>query len=310
MTPFHGSIWSRARTANNYYIYKGSYPEERNQIYQLQCQARLVPARQIKTNTMNMKTYILLLVSALAMLAASCNQGKNRDNQVSSEAVEPELPAMNALTAEEESDGWILLFDGKTTAGWKNFNQDTISGWMVEDGCLVGLGLGGDIGGDIVSVGEYANFILKWDWKLGNHGNSGVMYHVLEGETYGAPYATGPEYQLIEDDDFREKGEPYPLEEWQKTAADYAMYPASDEKQVNVRDWNSSKIVFTEEKAEYWINGKMVVEFVPWSDDWNERRNSGKWDAYPDYGLARTGKICLQDHGSKVWFRNIKIKEL
>lgn len=125
------------------------------------------------------------------------------------------------------------------------------------------------------------------------------------------PYETGPEYQIIEDGDFRdENGEPYPLEKWQETAADYAMYVASDRKQINTRGWNSSKILFTEEKAEYWLNGQKVVEFVPWSDDWNERRNSGKWENYPDYGMARKGKICLQDHGSKIWFRNIKIKEL
>ena len=84
---------------------------------------------------------------------------------------------------------------------------------------------GGDIGGDIVSEKEYDNFILKWDWKLGPHGNSGVMYHVIEDEKYAAAYETGPEYQLIEDGDFRdEDGNPYPLEEWQTTAADYAMY--------------------------------------------------------------------------------------
>ena len=181
----------------------------------------------------------------------------------------------------------------------------------MEDGCLVGQGLGGDIGGDIVSVKEYDNFHLKWEWKLGDHGNSGVMYHVVEDAKYNAAYETGPEYQMIEDDDFRdEDGDPYPLEDWQKTAADYAMYLPNDQKQVNLRDWNSSEILFTPEKAEYWLNGKKVVEFVPWSDDWNKRRNSGKWDAYPDYGLAKTGKLCLQDHGSKVWFRNIKIKEL
>ena len=137
------------------------------------------------------------------------------------------------------------------------------------------------------------------------------MYHVVEDAKYHAAYETGPEYQLIEDDDFRdENGNPYPLEEWQKTGADYAMYLADSTKQVNLRDWNSSEIIFTPEKAEYWLNGKKVVEFVPWSEDWYERRDSGKWDDYPDYGLAKKGKICLQDHGSKVWFRNIKIKEL
>ncbi len=242
-----------------------------------------------------MRTFKLLCMTLAVMSFTACNQ-----------ADKP-----NKLSRAEKKDGWTLLFDGKTTEGWHNWNEDTITGWIVEDGCLVGLGLGGDIGGDIISEDEYENFHLKWDWKLGAHGNSGVMYHVVEAPKYHAAYETGPEYQLIEDDDFRdENGDPYPLEEWQKTAADYAMYLPNDQKQVNVRDWNSSEIVFTPEKAEYWLNGVKVLEFVPWSEDWTARRNSGKWDQYPDYGLARTGKLCLQDHGSKIWFRNIKIKEL
>ncbi len=254
-----------------------------------------------------MKTINLFITILMVALICSCSQ---THKPKTTETKTPEEPVMNALTSEEKNDGWVLLFDGKSTDGWENFNEDHISGWEVEEGCIVGLGLGGDIGGDIVSVEEYDNFILKWEWKLGPNGNSGVMYHVVEDEKYNAPYETGPEYQLIEDDDFRDHGEPYPLEDWQKTAADYAMYVPNDQKKVNLREWNSSKILFTPDKAEYWLNGKKVLEFVPWSEDWNERRNSGKWDAFPDYGFAKTGKICLQDHGSKIWFRNIKIKEL
>ncbi|MEN8156972.1 MAG: DUF1080 domain-containing protein [Bacteroidota bacterium] len=259
-----------------------------------------------------MKTIKLFVTMLLGTLLMACNpaEKKQAGNSGGEAAVTTEDLAMNTLTLQEKSEGWDLLFDGETTTGWKNYNGDTVTGWIIDEGCLVGLGLGGDIGGDIVTVKEYENFILKWEWKLGAHGNSGVIYHVVEDAKYTAPYETGPEYQLIEDDDFRDHGEPYPLEEWQKTAADYAMYLPNDQKQVNVREWNSSKIVFTPEKVEYWLNGKKVLEFVPWSDDWNERRNSGKWDAYPDYGLTKTGKLCLQDHGSKVWFRNIKIKEL
>jgi hypothetical protein len=239
-----------------------------------------------------MRTITLFAVALSLVLVTSCNTN-------------------NKLTSTEKKDGYVLLFDGKTTDGWHNWNEDHISGWIVEDGCLIGQGLGGDIGGDIVSDGEYENFHLKWEWKLGPHGNSGVMYHVVEDPKYHAAYETGPEYQIIEDDDFwDENGQHVDIEEWQKTAADYAMYLPNDQKQVNVRDWNSSEIIFTPEKAEYWLNGKKVVEFVPWSEDWYERRNSGKWDDYPDYGLAEKGKICLQDHGSQVRFRNIKIREL
>jgi len=253
-----------------------------------------------------MKTNILLAIALIMATFSGCKSTQKTTGEITANK-----SANNILSAKEIKDGWILLFDGKTTNGWHNWNEDKISGWLVEDGCLVGQGLGGDIGGDIISEEEYENFHLKWDWKLGAHGNSGVMYHVVEAPKYHAAYETGPEYQLIEDDDFRdENGNPYPLEEWQKTAADYAMYLPSDQKQVNLRDWNSSEIVFTPEKAEYWLNGVKVLEFVPWSEDWTERRNSGKWDDYPDYGLAKKGKLCLQDHGSKIWFRNIKIKEL
>jgi hypothetical protein len=239
-----------------------------------------------------MKTITLFTIALSLILVTSCS------------------PA-NKLTSAEQKDGYVLLFDGKTTNGWHNWNEDHISGWIVEDGCLIGHGLGGDIGGDIVSDGEYENFHLKWDWKLGPHGNSGVMYHVVEDPKYNAAYETGPEYQMIEDDDFwDENGQHVDIEEWQKTGADYAMYLPNDQKHVNVRDWNSSEIIFTPEKVEYWLNGKKVVEFVPWSADWNARRIDGKWVDYPDWGKAKTGKICLQDHGSKIWFRNIKIKVL
>ncbi len=249
-----------------------------------------------------MKPTNLFTLVLLALLVVSCNQETKTKTDNTTNLEEP---TMNILSDIEKSEGWQLLFDGETTDGWKNFNQENVSGWEVSEGCLVGLGLGGDIGGDIVTINQYENFILKWEWKLGPNGNSGVMYHVVEGEKYHAPYETGPEYQLIEDDDYDIE-----LEDWQKTAADYAMYTANDEKVVNIRDWNSSKIIFRTDKAEYWLNGKMVVEFIPWSEDWEERRNSGKWDAFPDYGLSKKGHICLQDHGSKVWFRNVKIKAL
>jgi len=250
----------------------------------------------------------LLGLAVIMALVASC-QTKVRETSTSGQ---DEQIAMNTLTSQEKEEGWILMFDGKTADGWRNFNGDTLTGWIVEDGALVGLGLGGDIGGDIVyGEREFGNFILEWEWKLGPNGNSGVMYHVVEGEQYRAPYETGPEYQLIEDDDFRNPdGSQYPLEEWQKTAADYAMYVPADSIEVHVRDWNSSRIVFTGERVEYWINGVRSVEFLPWGEDWYTRRNAGKWDDYPDYGLAKTGLISLQDHGSKVWFRNIKIKPL
>lgn len=142
---------------------------------------------------------INLITVAFLMILVSCGQEKK---QKADDSKTTQEPAMNTLTAQEKSEGWKLLFDGNTTEGWRNFNGDSISGWEVLDGSLVGHGQGGDIGGDIVTLKKYDNFILKWEWKLGSNGNSGVMYHVVEGEKYFAPYTTGPEYQLIEDENY------------------------------------------------------------------------------------------------------------
>jgi Domain of Unknown Function (DUF1080) len=215
----------------------------------------------------------------------------------------------NILSKKEIKAGWILLFDGSTNKGWRAFNKTTFpTGWVIEDGTLKGLGTAhGDTGGDIVfGDAMFENFELSIDWKVSPGGNSGIFYHVVEGKQYAAPYANAPEYQLIDD-----IGYPGKLEEWQKCAADYAMYNAPSDKALKpAGEWNNSRIIFTKEKVEYWLNGKMTVSFVPWSDDWTKRRNSGKWEAYPDYGKATTGLIALQDHGSPTWFKNMKIRKL
>ena len=102
------------------------------------------------------------------------------------------------------------------------------------------------------------------------------------------------------------------LKPLQRTGSDYAMHAADTvDKVLNpIGEWNSSKIVFTPEKVEHWLNGKKLLSFVPWSDDWYERKNSDKWKNSKDYGKYKTGFIGLQDHSSPIWFRNIKIKKL
>ncbi len=208
----------------------------------------------------------------------------------------------------QSSSKTISLFDGKTFNGWHNFNgTGAVKSWAIEDGNLVCLGTAKDAhGGDIVTDAEYENFELAWEWKMTKGGNSGVMYHVIEDPKYPAPYYTGPEYQMIDDVDF-----PAKLEEWQKTGADYAMNLANDKKKVKpVGEWNISKIVFNKGIVEHWLNGEKIVAFTAWNDKWNNDRKTGKWKDYPDYGVAKKGKIALQDHGNKVYFRKIVLKEL
>ncbi len=213
----------------------------------------------------------------------------------------------NKLTSEEIEQGWELLFDGKSLDQWRLYNSEGTGTWSVEDGCLTADGTGSDSTGYIISKKEYASFDLKFDWKIAPEGNSGVMYHVVESDRFSTPYLTGPEYQLIDD-----IGWPGELEEWQKTGADYAMYPPDTAKKILNKpgEWNSSRILFDNGHAEYWLNGEKIIEFEAWTPEWFALKNSGKWAGAPEYGLAATGHLSLQDHGSRVWFRNMKIKEL
>lgn len=217
--------------------------------------------------------------------------------------------AENKLTDQEAAEGWVLLFDGKTLNGWRDFKGDTVitAPWKAEKGTLTSLGSGSDSTGYIVTQKQYENFIVTFDWKISDKGNSGFLYHVVERPEFKVPYVTGPEYQLIDDEGFPEK-----IEEWQKAAADYAMYVCNPSKKVlnKTGKWNTSKIVFDNGHVEHWLNGQKVLEFEAWSDDWFKRKGSGKWDNAPEYGLARSGHFAVQDHGSRVWFRNMKIKEL
>jgi len=214
----------------------------------------------------------------------------------------------NALTNEEKAAGWKLLFDGKTLNGWRDYNgTDLTAPWVVENGTLAALGKGDDANGYIVTDKEYENFELLFDWKISVGGNSGVLYHVVERPQYSVPYVTGPEFQVIDNEGF-----PGDLEDWQMACADYAMHIADPAKTKfkPVGEWNHSKIVFDNGHVEHWLNGEKVVEFEAWTDDWFERKNSGKWENAPEYGLAHRGVFALQDHGDRAWYRNIKILEL
>lgn len=219
----------------------------------------------------------------------------------------------NVLTKKEVKQGWELLFNGKDLSEWRNFNGSELSnGWGVVNGCIQASGSGADDSGYIVTRRKFADFELCWDWKLTHGGNSGMIYHVVENPAFSVPYVTGPEYQLIDNTGWEEVNAPAKLEEWQKLGVDYAMHlPDYSKMHVNpVGEWNSSKIVFDNGHVEHWLNGKKILEFEAWTDDWFKRKGSGKWSHAPEYGLAGEGVICLQDHGDPASFKNVKIRPL
>ncbi len=222
-------------------------------------------------------------------------------------------PKDNVLTKAEEEEGWVLLFDGVSLDQWKDYNGDSLTnGWSVVDGCIQAPGDGSDGSGYIVTKKKYADFELSWDWKLTHGGNSGMLYHVVESPVFNVPYVTGPEYQLIDNEGWEEVNAPEKLEEWQKLGVDYAMHlPDYSKMHVNPQgQWNNSRIVFDNGHVEHWLNGEKILEFECWTDEWFALKGSGKWANAPEYGIAREGVICLQDHGDPASFKNIKIKEL
>ena len=212
----------------------------------------------------------------------------------------------NILTAAEKKAGWKLLFDGKKMNGWRTYKNKTTNSWEVNKGVLHCKGNEADKTdkrSDLITINQYDNFELSIEWAISKAGNSGIMYHVTE--DYDAAYLSGPEYQLIDDEGFPEK-----LEDWQKTGADYAMYTTTSRPTKPVGEYNLTKIIVKNGHVEHWLNGVKIVEFEAWTTDWNERKANGKWKDAPGYGMAKTGFICLQDHGSEAWFKNIKIKKL
>lgn len=212
----------------------------------------------------------------------------------------------NILSEAEKNGGWELLFDGKTTSGWHNYGKNTMSGWDVEEGTLVALGLGHDKGGDIVSEKQYQDFDLRLEWKVETGANSGVFFHVVEdAEKYGGVHLTGPEYQLID-----ELGWDGDLEAYQKTAANYAMHWTEDRPIKPAGEWNETRILVQGRHVEHWLNGEKILEYEMDTQDWEARIQKGKWKDAPDYGRAKSGHIALQDHGKKTWFRNVKIRTL
>ena len=220
------------------------------------------------------------------------------------------------ISCEKNESEWIDLFDGNSTDGWRAYNGKEIpQKWAAVDGELTfdtDLKLEDEWkgGGDIIYYKEEFEFFeLYLEWKLPKGGNSGIFYNVQEG--FQAPYAISPEYQLLDDIGWEEINNAK-LEEWQKAGANYAMHEADlSKKQLNpAGEWNSSKILYTAKKVQHWLNGELLLEFEPYSKEWFLKRNSGKWDDYPDYGKFRKGYIALQDHDSPIWFRNIKIRKL
>jgi hypothetical protein len=214
---------------------------------------------------------------------------------------------INTLTEKEKQHGWDLLFNGKDLKGWHGYNeQDAPDCWRVKEGALEILTEGGREGAlGIITDKKYKSFVLSIEFKLTQGANSGIIFQVEENDKYTYPYETGAEFQVIDHDNW-----PNNLEDWQICGANYAMYPPKVKPYKPIGEWNQVLLIVNHNKVTQLLNGKVVVEYEKYSDEWKQLRNSGKWGDFPDYGKFNEGHIALQNHGTNVFYRNIKLKEL
>ncbi len=249
-----------------------------------------------------MKRVCVFLCTALL---ACAGEGEGEPAEV------PEAPP-NTLTEQEVAEGWRLLFDGVSTAGWRAYNGRRFprQGWAVRDRTLTVLR--GDeadvaIGGDIVTMGVYGSFELRFDFNVSTGGNSGVLYLVQEREGEEI-WWNAPEYQVLDDaaylamDDMDMRTH--------LTGENYDLHAATARVVRPPGEWNRGRILIDGTHVEHWLNGEKLVEYELRSPDWEERVAGSKFAEYPNYGRAEAGPLGIQDHGHSVAYRNIKIRRI
>lgn len=216
-------------------------------------------------------------------------------------------------SAQVKTNGWELLFDGTTTAGWHTYGKDTVGkAWRVEDSLLhldasVKDGWQTKDGGDIVTNNEYENFHLKLEWKISEGGNSGIMIYVHEDTLkYKYPWESGPEIQVCDN----EKNEDGKIDK-AGVGSIYDLVASTSQNFVKpAGQWNQVEIIADKSKLDFYMNGELALSTTLWDDAWKNAITDSKFKTMQGFGTYKKGKIGLQDHGANVWFRNIRIKKL
>ena len=206
----------------------------------------------------------------------------------------------NTLTPAERTAGWRLLFDGKTTTGWRGWKMDTLpSGWQVVDGALTRVRRAADI----ITTEKFKNFELSLEWKIAPNGNSGIFYRASEDDD--AIYWSAPEMQVLDD-----AGHPDGQSRLTAAGSDYGLHPSPAGVVQPAGQWNQVRLIVNGNHVEHWLNGVKVVEYELGSADWEARVKASKFAPHPHYGRNPEGYIGLQEHDSWVAYRNIKIRVL
>jgi hypothetical protein len=214
----------------------------------------------------------------------------------------------NTLSAEEQKAGWRLLFDGRSTAGWRGYKSKTVSAsWRVENGSLLSRRVRGQSSGDLITVDQFDDFELLLQWKMTKGNNSGVIYRATE--QHDQVWQSGPEYQILDN-----AGHLDGLNKLASAGACYAVFAPSKDATRPLGQWNQTRILAQGKHIEHWLNGEKLLEYDIDSDRWQAHVKTSKFfpTAYGqgNWGQATKGHIGLQDYGGAIEFRNIKIRPM
>jgi hypothetical protein len=239
-----------------------------------------------------MRTSTLSFLLGLAVAAASAPG-----------CAAPEQAAGGSAAPARAADGWVVLFDGTNLDHWRGFRRDDVpAGWRVEGDALAFVP--GPGGGDLITREQFGDFELELEWRISRGGNSGIFYRGTEDRQ--TIWQTAPEYQVLDDD-----GHADAANRTHRAADLYGLVAANERKALRpVGEWNRARIVARGDHVEHWLNGERVVEYRMGTDEWRRMVADSKFATMPDFARFSSGHIGLQDHGDRVWYRNIRIRPL
>jgi hypothetical protein len=249
-----------------------------------------------------------LFVAGSQVFYSCKSAGKGADTTKADTMV---IDSNNLLTAQEQAEGWILMFDGKTTTGWRGYNKPAFpdSGWATDSGALrciaSGMGEAGGKGGDIIYDRKFKDFTLKLEWKISKGGNSGIFY--LGKEIPNEPsWKSAPEMQVL--DNINHPDAKLGKDGNRMAGSLYDLIPAVPQNAKPIGEWNQVEILVYQGTVVHKMNGVNVLEYHIGTPDWDKMIKGSKFKEFPEFGKYLEGYIGLQDHGNDVWYRNIKIK--